>query len=117
MGLLNLDVHDLRCFLAVAERLSFTRAARDLHTSTSPLSRRIRDMEHTLGVKLFLRDTRSVELTFTGSALLPIARDIVEKFDEIPYALEKSSAFISSSDTARPRAFSHTPGCVKTHWP
>ncbi|ORB58147.1 hypothetical protein BST43_11025 [Mycobacteroides saopaulense] len=78
------DIHDLRCFVAVAERLSFTQAAKALCVSLPPLSRRIRDMENALKVRLFIRDTRRVELTGDGVRLVPIARHILSLFDELP---------------------------------
>lgn len=78
------DIHDLRCFVAVAERLSFTQAAKALCVSLPPLSRRIRDMENALKVRLFIRDTRRVELTRDGARLVPIARHILSLFDELP---------------------------------
>lgn len=84
VGLQSLDVYDLRCFVAVATTLNFTQAARDLHVSAPPLSRRIRDMERLLDVKLFLRDTRRVTLTAEGARLLPAARRILAQFDELP---------------------------------
>ncbi|MGH3955833.1 MAG: LysR family transcriptional regulator [Mycobacterium sp.] len=85
------DVYDLRCFVAVAERLSFTQAAKSLCVSLPPLSRRIRDMENALQVRLFIRDTRRVELTKDGARLVPVARHILSLFDELPkLATERS---------------------------
>lgn len=84
VGLQSIDVFDLRCFVAVATTLNFTQAARDLHVSAPPLSRRIKDMERLLGVKLFLRDTRRVTLTAEGARLLPAAQRILAQFDELP---------------------------------
>ncbi|MFD6196484.1 LysR family transcriptional regulator [Mycobacteriaceae bacterium NPDC060252] len=86
------DVYDLRCFVAVAERLSFTQAAKSLCVSLPPLSRRIRDMENALQVRLFIRDTRSVELTKDGARLVPVARHILSLFDELPKLAMEGSA-------------------------
>ena len=79
----NLDIVDLRSFLAVARHLNFTRAAGELFIATSPLSRRIQDIEKSLGVDLFKRSSHSVALTPFGRRLVPLAKDIVARFDDI----------------------------------
>src|SRR6201987_1285857 len=69
-----IELRQLRYFVAVAEELHFGRAAERLHMSQSPLSRAIRDLERDVGVVLFVRTTRRVELTPAGVALLERAR-------------------------------------------
>ncbi|MCO1581013.1 LysR family transcriptional regulator [Crossiella sp. SN42] len=66
----EVEVRELRYFRAVAEQLNFSRAAAGLGIAQPALSRAIRQLERRLGVPLFLRDTRRVELTDAGQALL-----------------------------------------------
>jgi DNA-binding transcriptional LysR family regulator len=78
---LQVELRKLRYFVAVGEELHFGRAAERLHMSQSPLSRAIRELERELGVVLFVRTTRRVELTRAGSALLVRARRALAEID------------------------------------
>jgi DNA-binding transcriptional LysR family regulator len=71
------ELRHVRYFIAVAEYLNFRRAAQQLHVAQPPLSRQIRQLEDDLGVSLFLRDKRRVELTKAGSAFLEEARKLI----------------------------------------
>jgi DNA-binding transcriptional LysR family regulator len=75
------ELRQLRYFVAVAEELHFGRAADRLHMSQSPLSRAIRELERDLGVVLFVRTTRRVELTAAGSLLLEGSRRALAEID------------------------------------
>jgi DNA-binding transcriptional LysR family regulator len=86
-----MDARDLKVFLAVAEELHFGRAAERLHTAQPPVSRTIRRLETELGVALFRRDTRNVELTNAGTALLEPAREILE-------GLRRASLIVRAAD-------------------
>jgi DNA-binding transcriptional LysR family regulator len=68
------ELRQLEYFIAVAEERHFTRAAARMHVAQSGLSASIRSLERELGASLFLRNTRSVELTDAGEALLAEAR-------------------------------------------
>jgi DNA-binding transcriptional LysR family regulator len=76
-----IELRQLRYFVAVAEELHFGRAAERLHMSQSPLSRAIRELERELGVVLFVRTTRRVELTPAGSLLLERTRRALAEID------------------------------------
>lgn len=77
-GLDALELRQLRQFLAVAEELNFTRAADRLHVAQQALSASVRRLEAQLGVTLFERDTRRVQLTPAGEVLVVGARRVVE---------------------------------------
>src|ERR1700679_1686514 len=74
----SIDVDLLLFFHAVAETLSYTRAAERLGIDQSWLSHKIRQFETALGFNLFIRSTRSVELTRAGQALRDPARQLAQ---------------------------------------
>lgn len=68
----------LLTFNVVASHLNFSRAGRDLHITQAAVSHRIRALEEEIGVKLFRRTSRRVELTPAGSALFKASRPAFE---------------------------------------
>lgn len=78
-----LDVRHLRYFQAVAEELSFSRAARRLRVAQPALSRAIKELEDHLGVMLLSRTRRGASLTPAGAALLHDSALLLQRFDEV----------------------------------
>ena len=77
-GMDQVEVRELRYFVAVAEELHFGRAARRLNMAQPPLSKAIRQLETKLATQLLKRTTRHVELTSAGAVLLVDARVAIE---------------------------------------
>ncbi|MFM2041779.1 MAG: hypothetical protein RLY86_355 [Pseudomonadota bacterium] len=75
-------LEDLRLFTLVAETRSFTRAAEKLNLSKSAASRRIAELEETLGARLFHRTTRSISLTQVGQSFHQRIAQILSDLDE-----------------------------------
>src|ERR1700749_640514 len=77
-----IELRHLRAFVAVADDLSFSRAAQRLFISQPALSRQIRGLERLVGCDLFRRSTQRVELTLAGEALLARARALLADLDD-----------------------------------
>ncbi|WP_280757424.1 LysR family transcriptional regulator [Polaromonas sp. CG_23.6] len=73
-----------RQFIAVAEELHFSRAAQRLNMTQPPLTQAIAQLETALGLRLFDRTKRSVQLTAAGAALVPEARDLLARAGALP---------------------------------
>lgn len=81
--LVDLDIASLRAFVVTADEQHFGRAAERLVISQQALSKRIQHLERLLGVSLFDRTNRRVEITQTGRRLLPYARRAVDTADAV----------------------------------
>ena len=94
-----MNLHQLNCFIAVAQHLNFTEASRRLHIAQSAVSHNIAELEKELAVKLFIRNTQLVTLTSAGEVFLKeaynitsLAREAANKTKQI--ALGKSGKLI-----------------------
>jgi LysR family glycine cleavage system transcriptional activator len=80
----------LRVFEAAARRLSFKDAAEELNVTPTAVSHQIRQLEETLGTKLFERGTRCVRLTAPGHQLFPPLRDGLDGFERAIQAVRRT---------------------------
>jgi DNA-binding transcriptional LysR family regulator len=80
---INLNLRHLEALVAIARTGNFTRAAQVLHISQPSLTVQIRQLEETLGVRLFDRNTRSVELTRIGKELAPVIQRLVREIEAV----------------------------------
>ena len=78
MAHMNFDLPDLRAFVAVAKLGSFSAAAVELHISQPALSRRIEKLEAALGVRLFNRTTRKIDMTTVGREFSHRANELLD---------------------------------------
>lgn len=88
----RIDLRRLRYFVTVAEERHFGRAAARLHLSTPPLSQRVRELEVELGLTLFERTSRRVELTEAGERLLGEARAVLRAADRFEHVARELAA-------------------------
>lgn len=104
---MNIELRQLRYFIAVAEESHFGRAAARLHMTQPPLSQTIQSLEAALGTPLFVRTKRSVALTPAGAALLPEARRILQQTNALPDLARRAASgesgllslsFVSTAD-------------------
>ncbi len=89
---MDIELRHLRAFVAVAEELNFTRAAKRLFIAQQALSAQIRQLEDRIGAKLLERSTRSVSLTTAGEVLLAQARLLLADADTVVAATRAAGA-------------------------
>lgn len=87
-----MELRQLRYFIAVAEHLSYSKAAKELHVSIAPLSRQIRQLEEEFGVRLLLRDRRRVTLSDAGRMFLPEAKSLLTHTENVSEQLRMAKA-------------------------
>ncbi|MFJ5798361.1 LysR family transcriptional regulator [Streptomyces decoyicus] len=77
-----MEIRTIRYFLTVVDTGSISAASRALHVAQPSLSRRIRQLETSLGSELFVRHRRRLHISPAGARLLPVARDPVTRHDQ-----------------------------------
>jgi DNA-binding transcriptional LysR family regulator len=87
---MSVELRWLRSFVAVADEMHFSRAARRLGLAQPALTAQIRQLEQALGWPLFERTNRMRGLTVAGRALLPEARALVERSDSLPRMVNRA---------------------------
>jgi DNA-binding transcriptional LysR family regulator len=87
--MITMELRHLRYFRAVAESLSFSRAAEALDIAQPPLSQQIKALEVELNVKLFNRSTHPIQLTIAGQSFLQEARAILLQVDQATRATQQ----------------------------
>lgn len=80
-----MELKHVKSFIAVAEELSFTKAAQRLHIAQPPLSRHIKLLEEDVGTLLIKRNYRSIELTKAGHFFYQHALDLLERAESTKY--------------------------------
>lgn len=89
-----MEFKQLQYFLAVADQLNFSKAAEVLYVSQPLLSQQVAELERQLGVTLFNRSRRSVQLTPAGIALAQEARSILEQVNKVGTLVQRTAAGI-----------------------
>jgi DNA-binding transcriptional LysR family regulator len=87
----GMELRHLRTIEAVAHHRSLTKAGEELYLTQSAISQQIRRLEHELGVEVFRRTSRSVELTAEGRVILGYARRVLAEVDGMRAELEELS--------------------------
>ena len=83
-----MDIRNLAYFIEVARHKNFSKAADMLHVSQPSISKAVKDLENRLGVTLFYRTTKYVELTDAGETILEQAQQIVSSFHNLTTRLD-----------------------------
>ncbi len=118
-----MDFHHLKYFVEVASQKSFSKAARNLHISQSAISRTIKALEDELGVILFVRNAKAVELTDAGTIFSNHAKRVVFMYEHLKtdfeneFKLDQGSIHLGLPPITNPPVFAKLLGAFKKHYP
>lgn len=84
-----MNTQQLKCFVCVADKLNFTKAAEELFLSVPTVTHHIKNLEEELGTLLFIRTSKIVKLTDAGNHFYADAKDILDKFDMAEKKIKK----------------------------
>ena len=87
-----MNTQQLQCFVAVADKLSFTKAAQELYFSVPSVTHHIRQLEAELEAQLFIRNQKLVKLTDMGAAFYPYAKEMLRQQDLATQSLTRQSS-------------------------
>ena len=85
----DMEFRHLRTVVAVAHHRSFTKAGEELHLAQSAISQQIRRLEAELGIEIFRRTSRSVEVTEEGALIVAHAHRVIAEMDDLHNQLEE----------------------------
>ena len=88
----DLNFRHLQAFVTVARLKSFTRAAKASNLSQPALTKQVRQLEETLGIRLFDRDTRTVALTGIGKELSPVIGQLLREIESVVFNIREVAA-------------------------
>lgn len=97
-----MNTQQLQCFVAVADKLSFTKAAQELYFSVPSVTHHIRQLEAELEAQLFIRNQKLVKLTDMGAAFYPYAKEMLRQQDLATQSLPGRAATAISASAAPP---------------
>lgn len=92
-----MDKTSLESFISVAELRSFSKAAEKLHITQPAISKRIASLEQQLGSKLFIRDSKQIELSYSGQVFLPHAHAILQAMRDSQIAVQNTKTQIAGN--------------------
>lgn len=87
-----MNSQQLQCFLCVADKLNFTKAAEELYLSTPTVTHHIKNLEEELNTQLFIRTSRMVKLTEAGTMFYSDAKEILSKIEIAEKRVKKITA-------------------------